>query len=77
MMERPKMGFGVPVHSWLMTDLKHYAGDFMGEKDFAAHGLFNYSQINLIKKEFFSGNRNYNNLFWFLLMFQMWYKKWM
>ncbi|MEP6674232.1 MAG: asparagine synthase (glutamine-hydrolyzing) [Ferruginibacter sp.] len=76
-MSRPKMGFGVPVHLWLRNELKFYAEEFLDEKSFAAHGFFNQQEINIIKKQFFAGNRNYNNLFWFLLVFQMWYKKWM
>jgi asparagine synthase (glutamine-hydrolysing) len=77
MMDRPKMGFAVPVAHWLKSDLKYYKDEFMTEKDFAEHGLFKQSGVNHIINQFYKGDRNYNGLFWYLLMFQMWYKKWM
>jgi len=76
-MDRPKMGFGVPVFNWLRKDLKSFTEDFMSEKAFAQHGLFNQHGVNHIISQFYKGDRNYNSLFWYLLMFQMWYKKWM
>ncbi len=77
MMERPKMGFGVPVFKWLRGDLKYYADEYMSPAAFQRHGLFRQDGVDHIMKQFFSGDRNYNNLFWYLLMFQMWYKQWM
>jgi asparagine synthase (glutamine-hydrolysing) len=77
LMDRPKMGFAVPVAKWLKNDLKHYADEYLSEKDFASHGLFKQEGVNHIINQFYKGDRNYNGLFWYLLMFQMWYKKWM
>jgi asparagine synthase (glutamine-hydrolysing) len=77
LMDRPKMGFGVPVCDWLRKDLKYYTDEFMSEKDFEKHGLFRKDGIETIMKSFFNGDKNYDNLFWYLLMFQMWYKQWM
>ncbi|RYG29945.1 MAG: asparagine synthase (glutamine-hydrolyzing) [Chitinophagaceae bacterium] len=76
LMDRPKMGFGVPVADWLRGDLKGYADSFMTDSAFS-HGLFKKEGVSYIIKEFKSGNRNYNSLYWFLLMFQMWHKHWM
>jgi len=76
-MERPKMGFGVPVFDWLRNDLKYYAEEYMSEAAFARHGLFKQEGVNHIMQQFYKGDRNYNSLFWYLLMFQMWYKQWM
>ncbi len=77
LMNRPKMGFGVPVFDWLRNDLKYYAEEYMNEEDFAKHGLFKIDKIEMIKKNFLAGDKNYDSLFWYLLMFQMWYKMWM
>jgi len=76
MMERPKMGFGVPVFSWLRNDLKQYADEFLSSDAFN-HGLFKMEEVNKIITRFYAGDKNYNNPFWYLMMFQMWYKKWM
>ena len=77
MMERPKMGFGVPVFNWLRNELRYYADEYLSEKAFAKHGLFNKEAVDHIMNNFYKGDRNYNSLFWYLLMFQMWYKQWM
>lgn len=77
MMERPKMGFGVPVFNWLRNDLRYYADEYMSDAAFARHGLFQPSAVKHIMQQFYKGDRNYNSLFWYLLMFQMWYKRWM
>lgn len=77
MMDRPKMGFGVPVFTWLRNDLKYYADEYMSDVAFARHGLFKKEGVQHIINRFYKGDRNYNNIFWYLLMFQLWYKKWM
>lgn len=77
MMERPKMGFGVPVFDWLRNDLRYYADTYLSDEAFAKHGLFKKEGVQHIMRNFYKGDRNYNSLFWYLLMFQMWYKEWM
>ncbi len=76
LMDRPKMGFGVPVSDWLRGELSSYADSFMTDASFN-HGLFRKEGVKKIISEFKAGNRNYNSLYWFLLMFQMWHKHWM
>jgi asparagine synthase (glutamine-hydrolysing) len=76
-MERKKMGFGVPVFDWLRKELRYYVDEFMQPAHFEAHGLFEPSEVQHIINRFLAGDRNYNNLFWYLLMFQMWHHKWM
>jgi hypothetical protein len=49
----------------------------MSEAAFAKHGLFKKEAVKHIMNRFYKGDRNYNSLFWYLLMFQMWYKQWM
>jgi asparagine synthase (glutamine-hydrolysing) len=77
MMERPKMGFGVPVFDWLRNDLRYYADEYFSDAAFEKHGLFKKQGVQHIMQKFYKGDRNYNSLFWYLLMFQMWYKRWM
>lgn len=77
MMDRPKMGFGIPVFQWLRKDLRPYVDEFMNETALMEHGLFKKEGVLHIVNRFMAGDRNYDNLFWYLLVFQMWYKKWM
>jgi asparagine synthase (glutamine-hydrolysing) len=76
-MERPKMGFGIPVESWLGNELKELVQEYLSEKNLKEHNLFNAAQVKKLTDEFFSGRTEKYLKIWYLLMFQMWYKKWM
>lgn len=76
-MDRPKMGFGVPVHRWLKNDLSFYLDTYMSRSAFEAHGLFRPEATEHVIRRFHAGDKNYNSFFWYLLMFQMWHKTWM
>lgn len=76
-MNRPKMGFSIPIKSWLQSELSYLVCDYLSESALNKSGLFNENfvrtQISLFKK-----NKLYNTPFiWKILMFQMWYFKWM
>jgi asparagine synthase (glutamine-hydrolysing) len=75
-MERPKMGFGIPVQKWLTTELKPMVESYLSEKNLQKHGLFNTDIINTLVKDFFNGRSEKYLQIWYLLMFQMWYEKW-
>lgn len=76
-MDRPKMGFAIPINKWLRTDLKNLF-DIYFDKQFLIHqNIFNTDEILHIKNKFLQGDNNLTILVWNILMFQMWYKKWM
>jgi asparagine synthase (glutamine-hydrolysing) len=77
MMDRPKMGFGIPIANWLENDLKGFVDQFLDEGYVEKQGIFNVAEINRIKKEFYFGKIERAEKIWYLLMFQMWYDKWM
>ncbi len=77
MMERPKMGFGIPISDWLKNDLKHFV-DEATEPDFLRQqALFNPAATESLKKQFYNGKEQLHNKIWYLLMFQLWYRQWM
>ncbi|MGZ8551445.1 MAG: asparagine synthetase B family protein, partial [Chitinophagaceae bacterium] len=76
MMDRPKMGFGIPIAQWLRAELNYLVREYLGETSIKAHGLFKYEEVKNITEGFFNGrSENYLKI-WHLLMFQMWYKHW-
>jgi asparagine synthase (glutamine-hydrolysing) len=77
MMERPKMGFGIPVESWLGKELKPLVLDYLSEEKLNKHGLFDNRQVKKLVDEFYSGRTEKYLKIWHLLMFQMWYERWM
>ncbi|REG91487.1 asparagine synthase (glutamine-hydrolyzing) [Algoriphagus antarcticus] len=77
-MERPKMGFSVPLVTWLKNDLKYLIDDFLNEAYIKDQGVFHWEQISKMVKLFEKrGDINYANRIWNLLVFQIWYQKWM
>lgn len=77
MMDRPKMGFAIPIENWLMKDLKSLVTDHLSPANIRASGLLNEKQVEVLLKAFFDGKKELALKIWYLLMFQMWYKKWM
>ena len=76
MMDRPKMGFGIPIADWLQNDLKPFVNKYLDENFIEKQNIFNNSEIQRIRKSFYQGKSERAEKIWYLLMFQMWYDKW-
>jgi asparagine synthase (glutamine-hydrolysing) len=77
-MVKRKMGFGAPMHTWFAQKVgqdmvRHYLDRERIEKQ----GIFNYKEIEMLLKPYFDGKNGDINRIWLLLVFQMWYEKWM
>ncbi|HEX8315952.1 MAG TPA: asparagine synthase (glutamine-hydrolyzing), partial [Flavisolibacter sp.] len=77
LMERPKMGFGIPIESWLTSELKEMVNEYLSEESLRSHNLFNIQAVRKIVHHFFHGRTEKHLKVWYLLAFQMWYKQWM
>ncbi|MFI4962686.1 MAG: asparagine synthase (glutamine-hydrolyzing) [Legionellales bacterium] len=74
LIERPKMGFGVPLNEWLRGPLKNWAETLLDENRLVKEGIFNHQLISLIWQEHVRGKGNWSALLWNILMFQAWWE---
>jgi asparagine synthase (glutamine-hydrolysing) len=73
LIERPKMGFGVPVDQWVRGPLKDWAESLLSERSLIETNFFNVKQIRKCWIEHLSGKYNHRDAIWGILMFQQWY----
>ncbi|MBL0033800.1 MAG: hypothetical protein IPP27_17100 [Bacteroidetes bacterium] len=76
-MERPKMGFGVPVERWCREDLLDLFMEHMSDEALSRSGLLNTNEIIPIRDRYLKGNLENFERIWFIFIFQQWFKKWM
>ena len=72
LVERPKMGFGVPLDAWLRGPLKEWAEALLDEGRLKHEGFLNPSPVREKWHEHLMGRRNWAYHLWGVLMFQSW-----
>ncbi|WP_201609656.1 asparagine synthase (glutamine-hydrolyzing) [Psychrobacter immobilis] len=72
LIERPKMGFSLPLHDWLRGSLQDWAEALLDETLLLQQGYFYPASIRRIWTEHLSGKYNHQDQLWNILMFQAW-----
>jgi asparagine synthase (glutamine-hydrolysing) len=74
---RPKKGFGIPVARWLRGPLAPLLRRLLGSERLEQQGLFRPDVVALRIREHQEGVRDHRKPLWTLLMFQLWYDRWL
>jgi asparagine synthase (glutamine-hydrolysing) len=75
LIERPKMGFAIPLAEWLRGPLQDWAESQLSEKRLSQEGFFNVDFVRTKWLEHLSNKKNWHHQLWNVLMFQSWLEK--
>jgi asparagine synthase (glutamine-hydrolysing) len=76
LVNRPKMGFAMPIGSWLRHELRDWAETLLDERRLSNDGLLNDTLVREKWCEHLAGRRNWAPQLWAVLMFQAWKERW-
>jgi asparagine synthase (glutamine-hydrolysing) len=76
-MDRPKIGFDLPIYKWLNGELSYLIDDFLSDEAIKKAGFFDSDYVKNLVLDFRRDKLRYKSIIWNLLVFQMWYFKWM
>jgi asparagine synthase (glutamine-hydrolysing) len=76
-MDRPKMGFVVPIMGWFKNELKELVIDNINPDVLNRQDIFNTAEVIEMRDRYLNGQPENIQKLWHILLFQMWLKRWM
>ena len=76
LIERPKMGFGIPLGEWLRGPLRDWAEGLLAENRLRDAALLDHKVVRRFWQEHLDGSRNWQYLLWDVLMLEAWRERW-
>lgn len=70
--ERPKMGFGIPLATWMRGPLRDWAESLINPATISTNGIFNKKIISLKWNQFLKGDDRLTHPIWLILTYQSW-----
>jgi asparagine synthase (glutamine-hydrolysing) len=76
LIDRPKVGFSVPIDRWLRGELRDWAEALLSPQALARSAVFDAEVVSRTWNEHLSGRANLQHQLWCVLMFQAWHQHW-
>ncbi len=76
MIERPKMGFAVPLDAWLRGPLREWAEDLLSSSSLAELPMLNAGRVRRLWRAQLEGRRHYAQQLWAVLQVLAWQRYW-
>jgi asparagine synthase (glutamine-hydrolysing) len=76
LVDRPKMGFGVPIGSWLRGPLRPWAQDLLSTENLSRTGVLEPAAARQALDQHLAGQRDLGYELWGMLMLQAWLDRW-
>ena len=76
LIERPKMGFGIPLGEWLRGPLRDWAEALLNEKRLHDAALLDSQVVRQCWQEHLDGTHNWQFRLWNVLMLEAWRERW-
>jgi asparagine synthase (glutamine-hydrolysing) len=74
-LERPKIGFRVPVNEWFRTSMRDYLYDHLTGPDSRSRHYYHRAELHALLGEHVSGRHNHEKLLWSLLNLEIWHRE--
>jgi asparagine synthase (glutamine-hydrolysing) len=74
---RPKEGFSVPLKHWIAEAYRGLMDELLSAGRIRQEGIFEWSEVERLKREHLSGRRNHSHQLWAIMMFQAWQDRWL
>lgn len=75
--DRPKVGFRVPVNEWFQSSMRDYLVDSLTGAASATRDYYDGDELNRILAEHTSGRQNHEKLLWTLLTLEVWHREYL
>lgn len=72
LIDRPKVGFAIPLDIWLRNELRDWAGDLLNSRQIKSEGIFNHTMIQDTWNQHIYNKKDMGAYLWTILMFQSW-----